>query len=155
MLKCFEESSRLKFNDGSVVFFFDDDQYDDWMKALAKHIAPPTNINKSEVNLLFSTDGLEIPEHPDHGKLTASLYYKPKKDGKSKIMLQGAAHLAFLSFVIPTILKESIYKKAPEPKDSITDVETKEVESKKDESAKEENIIVGPKEFQTIQNSNT
>ena len=118
MLKCFEESSRLKFNDGSVVFFFDDDQYDDWMKALAKHIAPPTNINKSEVNLLFSTDGLEIPDHPDHGKLTASLYYKPKKDGKSKIMLQGAAHLAFLSFVIPTILKESIYKKAPEPKGS-------------------------------------
>ena len=119
MLKCFEESSNLKFHDGGVVFFFDDEQYDDWVKALGKYIAPPTNLNKSEVNFLFSTDRLEIPEHPNHGNVTASLYYKPKSDGKSKIMLQGAAHLAFLSFVIPAILKEFIYKKAPELKEPV------------------------------------
>ena len=92
MMKCFEQSNIVDFNDGNVVFLFDDEQYDDWVKALGKYIAPPTKL-KPENSFLFTTKRLEIQDHPDHGSVTASLYYQPKKDGKSKIMLQGQAYL--------------------------------------------------------------
>ena len=40
------------------------------------------------------------------GSVTASIYFKPKKDGKSKIVLQGSAYMSFLTFVIPEVLKD-------------------------------------------------
>ena len=116
LLKCFEQSNKVEYKDGSIIFLFDDDQYDDWMKALEMKIGPASKL-PSNNSFMFNTKKLEIPDHPNLGSVTASLYYKPKKDGKSKIMLQGTAYIAFLSFVIPDILKEYIKTKPLELKE--------------------------------------
>ena len=113
MVKCFERTNKVEFKDGSLTFLYEDDQYNDWLKAFEKRIGPASKLPTPN-SFIFNNKSLDIPDHPNIGTVTASLYYRPKKDGKSKILLQGTAYLEFLHFVIPDILKEDIKTKVAE-----------------------------------------
>ena len=113
MVKCFEQTNKVEFKDGSLTFLYEDDQYNDWLKAFEKRIGPASKLPTNN-SFIFSNKSLDIPDHPNIGTVTASLYYRPKSDGKSKILLQGTAYLEFLHFVIPDILKEDIKTKVAE-----------------------------------------
>ena len=106
IIKCFEKSNDVNYNNGNLVFHYDDDQYEFWMKSLEKWLGKPSKIAGGGKNsFMFQTDNLEISKMRNFGSVTASIYLKPTTNGRSKIMLQGSAFMAFLTFAIPEILK--------------------------------------------------
>ena len=106
MLKCFETSSHLEFNDGSLTFDIDDTQFEGWMDGLEKRLGERGPLNGRNT-FKFKVDNLELPKMVNLGGVTASVWHKPKSNGgRSKVMLQGKAFMTFLAFVVPEILKE-------------------------------------------------
>ena len=104
VLKCFENDSEVKYNKGNVVFYPDDNIFDAWMTAFEKKFGSPTPMKEKD-SLFFKINNLDLPKMQNLGSVTASVWKKPS-DGKSKVLIQGKAYMAFLSLVIPDMLKE-------------------------------------------------
>ena len=106
VIKCFEKTNEVVYNHQSITFNLEDDLVDAWIAALTSRYGPSTPLADKK-GIKFKTSQLKIPKltHGNHGSLTASVWEKPN-DGRSKILLQGKSFMAFLSFVVPEILKE-------------------------------------------------
>ena len=106
LVKCFEKSNHVEYNKDNVVFLIEDELCDVWIESLKKRLGPSIPL-EDKVGVQFKTLQLKIPKLTNEieGSFFASVWYKPS-DGRSKIMFQGKAHMAFISFLLPDVLKE-------------------------------------------------
>ena len=130
LLKFFEHSCEMVYNQGSITFFIEDDLYDPWMQALEKKFGSPPEPLREIDGFFFRIDNLEVSKLENLGKVTASCWKKPSSDGRSKIVLQGKAYMSFFTLVIPDIIME-INKLIPE----VRSLPTGNVNSDKSEKA--------------------
>ena len=125
-IKRFEKTNNVKYNDGSIVFLYDDDQDDFWMENFEKWLGKPVVLSGKK-NFIFKISKLENSAKSNLGSVAASVYFQPKSDGGSKIMLQGLAYNAIFTLAVSEILKDMETEKIESsPSLQITDVPEKD-----------------------------
>ena len=124
ILRCFEKSNDVSYNKGGLVFHIDEKKRNVWIKALDKKLGSLKTLTNG---VQFKQDSwiLKGDQPQTFGSVSATIYTVDEKTGMSKVQLQGKSYLAYMTFVIPKILRE------------IRHGEDKIVTSKKEESALE------------------
>ena len=109
MMKCFEKEHNLVYNQGSMVFHYDDNFHATWMNAFEKKLgaAKPLNPAVEKNSFQFKSDSLQVSKLSYPLSVTVAVYYQPA-NGQSKIMIQGKSQMSFMSFVMPEILRDIV-----------------------------------------------
>ena len=103
--KCFDRENKVEYNKNNVVIHLDDEHCIAWMEALSKRFGASIPL-EDQVGVQFKTSHLKTSKGSEtFGSFSASIWQKPKK-GAPKVLLQGKAYMAFVTFVLPDILKE-------------------------------------------------
>ena len=76
ILKYFENTSKLSYNSGNVVFHIEDELFDRWMNAFEQKFGHPPEILADECkeSYIFKLSNLVVENVPTPGTVTASLW---------------------------------------------------------------------------------
>ena len=115
LLRTFESSNNVNYNKGSVVFDIEGGKAQLWIDSLQKRVGPPMSLADGS-GVRMKIDHFKIPlvtckTKQEYGSLSITVYPSPKTS-HPKIMVQGQAYLAFVSLVLPEVIKDMI---APRP----------------------------------------
>ena len=115
LLRTFESSNNVNYNKGSVVFDIEGGKAQLWIDSLQKRVGPPMSLADGS-GVRMKIDHFKIPlvtckTKQEYGSLSITVYPNPKTS-HPKIMVQGQAYLAFVSLVLPEVIKDMI---APRP----------------------------------------
>ena len=103
--KCFNRENNVEYNKNNIVIHFEMENCSAWMEALSKRFGASIPL-EDQVGVQFKTPHLQIPKLAENfGSFSASVWSNPKK-GTPKILIQGKSYMAFVTFVLPEILKE-------------------------------------------------
>ena len=111
LLKNFESTNNVHYNKGNVVFDIDGNKAQLWIDCLQKRVGPPVPLADGS-GVKMKTDHFKIPlvtcktKH-EYGSLSVTVYPQPKSS-HPKIMIQGQAYLAFVTLVLPEVVKDMI-----------------------------------------------
>ena len=111
LLKNFENTNNVHYNKGNVVFDIDGKKAQLWIDCLQKRVGPPVTLADGS-GVKMKTDHFKIPlvtcktKH-EYGSLSVTVYPNPKTS-HPKIMIQGQAYLAFVTLVLPEVVKDMI-----------------------------------------------
>ena len=110
LLKTFETTSNAIYHKGSIVFDIDGSSADLWIQCLKKKVGEPVDLADGTAVIMKKYD-LLIPLIPNKsnknyfGSIFVTVYPNPKTSNP-KIMIQGKMYLAFVSFILPVVIKD-------------------------------------------------
>lgn len=151
ILRCFEKTNDVDYNTMNVVFHIEEEKRKDWMKALEKRLGALKTV---ENGVQFKQESWTMPgtQAQSFDSISVSIYNKNKKN-LSKVQLQGKSYIAYMTFVIPQILRE-IRHEGDKISASKKDSSVLEVESgkngDKDELVKSNKGTVNEENVQTL-----
>ena len=108
-LKAFESSTTVNYNTGNIVFEIKAAEAATWVDCLTNRLGKPLPLETGG-SLQFKMEDFKIPRmstttRTNYGSVTITIWPHPKTTSP-KIMVQGKCHLAFFTFIVPSILKE-------------------------------------------------
>ena len=105
ILRCFEKSNDVSYNSGGLVFHIVEKTRNVWMKALDKKIGSlktlPNGVQFKQDSWIMKGD-----QPQSFGSISITIYTMDEKTRTSKVQLQGKSYLAYMTFVIPLVLRE-------------------------------------------------
>ena len=107
ILTCFEKSNGVKYNTNNIMFNIKQENRVAWLKALEKKLGP-SKVLENKTGVHFKQESWSLTsatQTQNFENISVSVYYK-KKNGVSKVQLQGDTYIAYMTFVIPGILSE-------------------------------------------------
>ena len=109
LLRNFEVSNNVSYNKGNVVFDIDGSKSQIWIDCLKKRVSPPVELpDKSGFKMKmehFKIPLVSCKTKHEYGSLSVTVYPNPKSS-HPKIMVQGQAYLAFVTLVLPEVIKD-------------------------------------------------
>ena len=109
LLKTFEQRSGVSYNKGNITFNIEPGSGDLWIKCLAKKLSEPVLLSNGSVYQMkvkeFKITSVSYLTKKTYGSLSVTVWPSPS-DGQPKVCVQGTMYLAFVSFVLPTVLKD-------------------------------------------------
>ena len=111
LLKTFESSNDVKYSHGNVVFKIEAGSADRWIECLRKKMGDrdPTPLsNGSGVQLKIADFKIPLVScftKTNYGSLSVTVWPSPS-DGQPKVCVQGTMHLAFVTFILPAVIKD-------------------------------------------------
>ena len=120
LLEAFKASNSVNYNQGNIVFEIKAAEADLWVECLSKRLGKPLALESGN-SLHFKIEEFRIPRSnsttkTNYGSVTVTIWPRPKTT-QPKIMVQGKCYLAFVTFIVPLVLKD--IKNAQKP--AITD----------------------------------
>ena len=108
ILKAFEGSNTVNYNNGNIVFEVKTCEADLWVDFLTKRLGKPQEHEND--SLRFKVQDFKLPRlstsvKTNYGSVTVTFWPKPKTT-HPKIMVQGKCYLAFVTFIVPLIIKD-------------------------------------------------
>ena len=108
LLRAFEGSNTVNYNKGNIVFEINSTETDKWVECLTIRLGKP--INHENDSLRYKIEELRIPNIPaatktNFGSITVTVWPNPKTT-VPKVMVQGKCYLAFVTFIVPLILRD-------------------------------------------------
>ena len=108
LLKAFEASNTVNYNTGNIVFEIEATDSSLWVECLTKRLGKPLPLDNDSFQ--FKIEEFKLPRmnantKTNYGSVTVTIWPKPKTT-HPKVMVQGKCHLAFVTFVVPLILKD-------------------------------------------------
>ena len=115
LLKTFEATSGVSYNKGNITFHIVPGSGDLWIKCLAKKLSEPIPLSNGS-GFQMKVEDFKIPSvsyltKKSYGSLFVTVWPSPG-DGQPKVCVQGTMYLAFISFVLPSVLKDMSSTKA-------------------------------------------
>ena len=109
LLKSFESSNNVNYNKGNVVFDIEGSKAQLWIDCLQRRLGPPQDLADG-TGVRIRIDHFKIPlvtckTKQEYGSLSITVYPSPKTS-HPKIMVQGQAYLAFVTLVLPEVIKD-------------------------------------------------
>ena len=109
LLRAFGVSNNVDYNVGSVVFNIEGSQADLWIQCLRKTLGDPVAL-KNGLGVQMKIDDFKIPmvschNKVNYGSVSVTVWPNPA-NGQPKISVQGKMYLAYVSFVLPGVLKD-------------------------------------------------
>ena len=109
LLKAFEASNNVSYNTGNIGFGIDPTEADMWVQCLEKRLGKPLPLENGGA-LQFKLEELKIPRQSTSvktnlGSVTVTVWPKPKTTNP-KAMVQGKSYIAFVTFILPEVLKD-------------------------------------------------
>ena len=115
LLKTFEKTNGVSYNKGNLTFNIKPGFGELWIKCLAKKLSDPVLLPNGS-GYKMKVEEFKIPSvtyltKKTYGSLTVTVWPNPS-DGQPKVCVQGTMYLAFISFVLPGVLKDVAASKA-------------------------------------------
>ena len=109
LIKAFEASNKVDYNNGNVVFGIDPKESSLWVQCLTKRLGKPLPLDNGNA-LQFRIEDYRIPKQSssiktNYGNVIVTLWPNPKTTSP-KAMVQGKCHMAFITFTLPLIIKD-------------------------------------------------
>ena len=110
LLQAFHVTTSVSYDDGSIVFPIEPEQVHHWVQCLDKKVREPVPLNNDSGGLIMKIKELKIPlvschNNTNYGSLAVTIWPNPA-NGQPKACVQGKMYLAFVSFVLPGVLKD-------------------------------------------------
>ena len=108
-LQAFEASTTINYNTGNIVCDILAAEAASWVECLTKRLGKPLPLETGK-SLQFKMEDFKIPRmssttKTNYGSVTITIWPNPKTTNP-KIMVQGKCHLAFFTFIVPSMLKD-------------------------------------------------
>ena len=114
LLQFLRNGEEVKHNNGSCTIFLGEA----WgtLGELVTATEQALGVQKSgdQASFIVATESLLV-EEIDHKNVTVTFWYKPKTDGRSKMLIQGKGYEAFRLWALPEILIEASRKVGTNP----------------------------------------
>ena len=128
LLRAFEDSNNVNYNSGNVVFCIDSTKADLWIQCLRKKVGDPVPL-KNDTGFQMKVDDFKIPlvscrTGAGYGSLSVTVW--PNSANGAKVCVQGNMYLAFVSFVLPAVIKDVESGKPTAIGDAMADIESEE-----------------------------
>ena len=109
LLKAFEASNNISYNTGNIVFDIDPTEADMWVQCLEKRLGKPLPLENGGA-VQFKMEEFKIPRQSpsiktSFGSVTVTVWPKPKTTNP-KAMVQGKSYIAFVTFILPDVIKD-------------------------------------------------
>ena len=109
LIKAFEASNKVDYNNGNVVFGIDPKESSLWVQYLTKRLGKPLPLEQGNA-LQFKMEDFRLPRQSastksNYGTVTVTLWPNPKTT-TPKAMVQGRCYMAFITFILPLIIKD-------------------------------------------------
>ena len=109
LLKAFEASNNVSYNNGNIVFGIDPGEAELWVTCLTKRLGKPLPLENGNA-LQFKMEDFRIPRlstssKTNFGNVTVTVWPRPKTT-YPKAMVQGKCHIAFVTFTLPLVIKD-------------------------------------------------
>ena len=109
LLKTFESTNNVTYHPGNIVFNIDGAKADLWIECLRRRVSDPVPLSDGS-GVQMKRDDFKIAlvtytNKADFGSIMITVYPHPK-NSSPKIMIQGKMYMAFVSFIIPLVLKD-------------------------------------------------
>ena len=109
LLRTFEQKNGVKYNKGNITFHIEPGSGQLWINSLAKKVSEPVPLSNGS-GVQMKIDEFKIPSvtyltKKTYGSLSVTVWPNPS-DGQPKVCVQGSMYLAFISFVLPLVLKD-------------------------------------------------
>ena len=109
LIKAFEASNKVDYNNGNVVFGIDPKESSLWVQCLTKRLGKPFPLEQRN-SLQFKMEDFRLPRQStstksNYGTVTVTIWPNPKTT-TPKAMVQGRCYMAFITFILPLIIKD-------------------------------------------------
>ena len=109
LLEAFKASNSVNYNQGNIVFEIKAAEADLWVECLSKRLGKPLALESGN-SLHFKIEEFRIPRSnsttkTNYGSVTVTIWPRPKTT-QPKIMVQGKCYLAFVTIIVPLVLKD-------------------------------------------------
>ena len=106
LLRLLQSGEEVKLNSNSYTIYLGEawDSLEELVAATEKHLG--TTRTGDAQSSAVATQSL-IVDKLDFGSVTVTFWYKPKSDGRSKLLIQGKAYETFFLWTLPDILQEA------------------------------------------------
>ena len=99
----------MTYNKGNIVFNIESDKTDLWIKNLVNKLSEPVALSNWS-GIQMKVEEFKIPcvsylTKKTYGSLSVTVWPN-LSDGQPKICVQGTMCLAFINFVLPTLIKD-------------------------------------------------
>ena len=110
LLKAFKATNSVSYNNGNIVFEIKAAEADLWVECITKRVGKPLAPETGNNSIQFKIEDFKIPNttittKTNYGSVMITVWPRPKTT-KPKIMVQGKCYLAFVTFIVPLILKD-------------------------------------------------
>ena len=109
LLRAFEATNNVSYNTGNIVFGIDPTEAEKWLECLEKRLGKPLPLENGGA-FQFNVEDFKIPRQSssiktNFGSVTVTVWPKPKTT-HPKAMVQGKCYIAFVTFILPLVIKD-------------------------------------------------